>query len=197
MLSELASKIEQAGVNNLQVLDAVEKLREGNARSGVRVSDYVRRPFRVLARSRIKVTFLLDEFGQTAKEECEIEPSFYGLLRDLTRHGVSYVIATRELLSTIEASLVEQEDTPTSFLHDIFHPVFVPLFFRQEARNTVNGLLDTAHQSQHVLEQFWPKYNGLLYELSGFHPFFLQILFDADTKTIDKGSLSRRSWPAF
>jgi tetratricopeptide (TPR) repeat protein len=133
--------------------------------------------FRTLTKSKVKVTFLFDEFEDTVAGSNPVDLSFYKILRNLAldkETRLTYIIATRQELSEVERSLERKFTSLSSPLFNIFHQLVVPPFSEDEARQMVNGLLQSAGLDLAARLSFWLQ-RDLLLQLSGFHPFFLQI----------------------
>ena len=102
---------------------------------------------------------------------------FYRVLRNIALDQgteLTYVIATRQDLSQVERHLEQRFTSLSSPLFNIFHTLVIPTFSEDDARQMVSGLLESAGLDLSAKLSFWFQ-RDLLFHLSGFHPFFLQI----------------------
>jgi len=172
LLTALSQAVALADLEAETIARANEQLRSGEL-----VSQTLLGLFRTLANDGIKVTFLFDEFEATAQEKNPVDLSFYKILRNLAideKTSLTYIIATRQELSKVELLLERQFTTLTSPLFNIFHQLVIAPFSEEEARQMANGLLQSTDLDWGTILSFWLQ-QDLLFQLSGFHPFFLQI----------------------
>ncbi len=170
LLSTLLEEITSAGIETKTVNWAIEQIKAGEL-----ASHTLLKMFRSLGHDGIRVTFLFDEFEATVQAENSVDLSFFKILRNLaidkdTR--LSFVIATRQELSTVERTLERQYTSLSSPLFNIFHQLIILPFSKTEALKMINNYLDSIDMSIKLnvgIEQ------DFLFQLSGFHPFFMQI----------------------
>jgi hypothetical protein len=172
LLGTLVEEMAHVGLKTESVTEAIEQLRSGSL-----IQPTLLALFRSLADEGVRVTLLFDEFEATAQRKNPVDLSFYKILRNLAIDGktrLSYVIATRQELSEVERSIEQRFTALSSPLFNIFHQLVVTPFSEDEAREMVSGLLQSAALDLATKLSFWLQRN-LLFKLSGFHPFFLQI----------------------
>jgi cell division septation protein DedD len=172
LMTALLNEMAQAGLETGCVTRAV-----GQLQSGELVFQTLLKMFRTLAKHRVSITFLFDEFEATVYGRNPVDLRFYKILRNLAldkETRASYVIATRQELSKVEMSLEKQFTDLSSPLFNIFHQAIITSFSEIEARQMVNSLLQSAGLDLAAKLSFWLQ-RDLLFQLSGFHPFFLQI----------------------
>lgn len=179
ILSALVDEGEDAPVLHNFITQNITQLQSGKL-----AFQSLLRVFRRIAKEHVRVTFLFDEFEATARGEKPLDIRFYKMLRNLALDQgtqVSYVIATRQELSRVEKTVELHYTTLSSPLFNIFHQLVILPFSEDEARQMVNSLLQRAGLDLAAKLSFWLQ-KDLLFELSGFHPFFLQLacrqLFD-------------------
>lgn len=179
LLSTLLEETDHAGLETNIVAKALEELKS----KGI-VFHTLLRMFKALANNGVQVTFLFDEFestvldlGTALRKEKPVDLRFYKILRNLAldqKTKVNYVIATRQELSKVEFLLEQQFTSLSSPLFNIFHQLIVPLFSEDEARRMINVFLESAGLDFSAKLNFWLQ-RDFLFQLSGFHPFFLQM----------------------
>jgi len=172
LLTALLEEMGRDGLETRAVSDAIEQLQ-----SGALVFQTLLKLCRNLANNEIRVTFLFDEFEATVHGKNPVDISFFKMLRNLAQDQytkLTYVIATRQELSKVEKSLEQSFTSLSSPLFNIFQQLIIPLFSEDEARQVINGLLQSTGLDLAAKLSFWLQ-RDLLFQLSGFHPFFLQI----------------------
>ena len=172
LLATLAEEMNHLGLEAESITRAIEQLQSGSLPQPTLLA-----LFRTLASAGIRVTFLFDEFEATAQRKHPVDLSFYKILRNLAIDGktsLSYVIATRQELSEVERFIERQFTGLSSPLFNIFHQLVATSFSKDEAREMVGGLLQSIALDPDTKLGFWLQ-QDLLFQLSGFHPFFLQI----------------------
>ncbi len=109
---------------------------------------------------------------------------FYKILRKVAlKKGtkLSYIVATRQALDEVEWNVEKRYRSSTfpislsSPFYNIFTKLTIPLFSEDEARKLVSNCLESTNLSFGAKINFWLQHN-LLFRLSGFHPFFLEIV---------------------
>lgn len=172
ILTNLAEEFEATDQLHTLITESIEQLQAGKL-----AFQNILRLFRNIAKEEKRITFLFDEFEATARGEKPVDIRFYKMLRNLALDQgtqVSYVIATRQELSRVEKTLELHYTTLSSPLFNIFHQLVILPFTEDESRQMVNSLLQSAGLDLAAKLSFWLQ-KDLLFELSGFHPFFLQI----------------------
>jgi hypothetical protein len=132
--------------------------------------------FFAVKKQRLKTVLLLDEFDTVTQNE-NLEPDFFGLLRSL-------IISRDTELALVTTSGQEiAEMSPKDTLGSPFFNIFETVFLKPFDVNDALQLIDTALVTSGVF--FEQTEIEFLTELSGRHPFFLQMgcyyLYDAYT----------------
>jgi len=171
ILTSLSEEMASAGLETKCVLGAIEQLQSGGL-----IYSTLFKVFATLRNNGYRVTFLFDEFEATANEKNPIDLSFYRLLRnfaidDYTK--VNYLIATRQPLSDVERFVERKFSARSSHFYNIFTQLLIQPFSSDEAALMVNSLLKSTTLSFRTRLSFWLQ-RDFLFQLSGFHPFFLQ-----------------------
>ncbi|CAN2050214.1 hypothetical protein GMMP13_930005 [Candidatus Magnetomoraceae bacterium gMMP-13] len=139
--------------------------------------------FDLLNESDIKINFLFDEFELTAKNPY-LGDSFYNNLRSLGteyKRIVSYVIATRTGLATLQ-------DTVNKYSSPFFN-IFTTRTLSTFTQNDIKKLIFQYIKQAELDSSFAYKlYNesSFLYDITGYHPFFIQTLCYHLMKKSDK-----------
>lgn len=171
LLTTLSEEMARSGLHTKSVIQVIEQLQSGKS-----ILSSLRKFFALLLKDGYKVTFLFDEFEATANEKNPIDLSFYKILRNLALDNytkVSYLIATRQPLSDVEKSVEQKFTARSSPFYNIFTGLLIEPFSSDEAALMVNGLLKSTTLSFRTRLSFWLQ-RDFLFQLSGFHPFFLQ-----------------------
>lgn len=136
--------------------------------------------------SGLKIHLLLDEFEQTARNP-GLGDSFYDALRSLpTRaENISYVIATRTGLATLQPAY----DKISSPFFNIFTRTTLGPFKEDEVHHLIFDYLARAGLDISLAERLCTE-SEFLYEVTGYHPFFLQMLCYHLCASLD-----RPDWP--
>jgi len=135
-----------------------------------------------LGASGFKIHFLLDEFDQTEHYPNLGEP-FYDALRSLpTRAGnVSYVIATRIGLAALQSTY----SRVSSPFFNIFTTITLMPFQEDEVYDLIFDYFDRAELDVLLAEKLCTE-SSFLYDVTGYHPFFLQMLCYHLCASLDK-----------
>jgi tetratricopeptide (TPR) repeat protein len=122
-----------------------------------------------LKQLKIRLLLLLDEF-EYVSHNSELDRSFFGGLRNLISSNllVSAIIASRKQLTEIER-LIPGFDITTSPLFNVFTTLNIGVFHNNDARTLCNTYL------QGTTVKFTDDDFKFLFELTGYHPFFLQM----------------------
>ncbi len=133
----------------------------------------LRRLLRKLFVHEYRVHLLFDEFEQISDNEY-IQRSFYSFLRSLAtgqNSSVSYIIASRKPLSEIEPAM-----TGSAFFN-IFATESLSLFGEKEAYQLILDAFSRSNiENKKEKIRLLRENLRILYDLTGFHPFFLQAL---------------------
>ncbi|MFZ5918126.1 MAG: AAA family ATPase [Chloroflexota bacterium] len=149
--------------------------------------------------SDIQITLLLDEFDQTA-ENSELGNDFYSQLRSLpqrTDNKISFVIATRLGLTALQHKYSEL----SSPLFNIFTPKILSPFGKDEVYDLIYGYFERAHLNMALAQKLCDE-SAFLFDLTGYHPFFLQLLCyhlcnELDAPNWPRGEARHRAVQAF
>ena len=130
------------------------------------------RTFKYFGTSGFKIHLLLDEFDQVARN-ANLGDAFYDALRSLpTQAGnISYVIATRTGLAALQPSY----DKFSSPFFNIFTQITLPPFNEEEVRSLIFDYFARAGLEFSLAERLCSE-SPFLYDVTGYHPFFLQTL---------------------
>ncbi len=130
------------------------------------------RAFAALDDSGVKLHLLFDEFDQTARNPNLGDP-FYDALRSLpTRaENISYVIATRTGLTALQPT----SSKVSSPLFNIFTQVILSPFREDEVYRLIFDYFARAELDISLADKLCEEL-PFLYEVTGYHPFFLQTL---------------------
>ncbi|OQX15360.1 MAG: hypothetical protein BWK80_41040 [Desulfobacteraceae bacterium IS3] len=138
--------------------------------------------FNNMGKENYKFHLLLDEFESTSVIPLEQRKAFYGVLRSFparTEKNVSYIIATRTGLMSLEDSM----DRNSSPLSNIFSRIISLRPFNTEEVSEMihNYLSDVPSSAEKLYSQ-----DELLYQYSGYHPFFLNMICSYLYENMDK-----------
>jgi hypothetical protein len=125
-----------------------------------------------LGTAGLKIHLLLDEFEQTAHNPNLGDP-FYDALRSLTTRAenVSYIFATRTGL----AALQPDHSKASSPFFNIVTTVVLGTLQEYEVHSLIVGYFDRAGLEPSLAERLCSE-SSFLYDVTGYHPFFLQTL---------------------
>ncbi len=125
-----------------------------------------------LTASDFKFHFLFDEFDQTVLNP-NLDNSFYGALRSWTTRAenISYIIATRQGLSELQ----KYYDQISSPLFNIFSSITLSPFQQNEVDELIFNYFERAGLKPALAEKLCEQ-APFLYDVTGYHPFFLQTL---------------------
>jgi AAA+ ATPase superfamily predicted ATPase len=125
--------------------------------------------------SGIRIHLLFDEFEQTARNP-NLGDSFYKALRSLPgqTRNISYVIATRTGLADLELELSDYGKLSSPFFN-IFTTLTLRPFEEYEVTQLILDYFDRSQLDFALAEKLRAQIQ-FLYEVTGYHPFFLQAL---------------------
>ncbi|MCP4112348.1 MAG: TIR domain-containing protein [Desulfobacteraceae bacterium] len=118
---------------------------------------------------------LFDEFEQTALNP-NLGEQFYNTLRGLYQRteNISYVIATR--IGLAELQLMNEELPPISSpFFNIFTTVILNPLEKDEVHSLIFDYFEMADLDKSLSEKLWNE-SSFLFDITGYHPFFLQML---------------------
>lgn len=120
----------------------------------------------------LKIHLLFDEFEQTQKNP-ELDDAFYDALRSLIirSRNVSYVIATRTGLAALQS---EHTQISSPFFNIFTGITLLPFEEGEVRRMLINYVMRTGAELS-LAEKLHAEL-PFLYEITGYHPFFLQLL---------------------
>lgn len=128
----------------------------------------------------LTIHFLFDEFDQV-EENTNIGVNFLNTLRSMANPHLSYIIASRKELNVIEHKVVGKERIASAF-HNIFTSEILVCFTYKDFQNFINKNLmrmDKGSISEEQRFQLAEKFfsiSDILYDTTGYHPYFLQLL---------------------
>jgi formylglycine-generating enzyme required for sulfatase activity len=122
--------------------------------------------------SGLKIHLLLDEFDQTARNP-NLGDLFYDALRSLPTRAdnVSYVIATRTGLAALQPTY----DRVSSPLFNIFTSITLGPFQTDDVLHLIFDYFARGKLDMSLAERLCTE-SSFLYDITGYHPFFLQML---------------------
>ncbi len=125
-----------------------------------------------LDNSGFKIHLLLDEFDQTVRNHNLGDP-FYDTLRSLTTRAenISYVIATRTGLANLQPTT----NKVSSPFFNIFTNITLSSFQEDEVYRLIFSYFAQANIDISLAEKLCNE-SAFLYDVTGYHPFFLQTL---------------------
>lgn len=130
------------------------------------------RALALLDNAKLNIHFLFDEFDQTERNP-NLGDSFYDTLRSLpTRaENISYVIATRTGLAALQPIY----DKVSSPFFNIFTSITLTPFTEDEVYKLIFDYFAQAELDISLAEKLCDE-SDFLYDVTGYHPFFLQML---------------------
>jgi hypothetical protein len=147
--------------------------------------------FEAIDACNVSVVLLLDEFEHVTMSPRFSPDFFYGLRSLATRHSLALVTSSR--LQLIELS--HSDAIRSSPFFNIFANVRLPLLADREAQELISSALHGTSV------QFTPDELGIIDELAGPHPFFIQMagawLFEEYARTLDAAPRSAALRQAF
>ena len=125
-----------------------------------------------LHHSGFKFHLLFDEFEQT-RHNPNLRDPFYNALRSLPvrADNISYVIATRTGLAALQTS----HSQISSPFFNIFTTIRLAPFLEDDVRHFIFNYFDQAGLDRPLAEKFCDEIPSL-HDVTGYHPFFLQML---------------------
>jgi len=134
------------------------------------------RMFSELEHIGLKFNLLLDEFEFTAQNQRFGVP-FYDHLRSLTSmaRNISFVIATRTSLRRLEEMSYSHSALHSSPLFNIFTTIALQPFEEDEVHDLIYRYFQQANPD-HTLAEKLAAQMPFLYDITGYHPFFVQLL---------------------
>lgn len=125
-----------------------------------------------LSNSGLKIHLLFDEFDQTVRNR-NLGDTFYDTLRSLptSTKNLSYVVATREGLSELQTFYAKI----SSPFFNIFTNATLKPFEKKEVFHLIFEYFARAETDISLAERLCDE-SSFLYEVTGYHPFFIQTL---------------------
>ncbi len=149
--------------------------------------------------AKYNIHLLFDEFEQTA-DNPNLGNSFYKALRSLPTvraKNISYVIGTRTELAALQPGYNKY----SSPFFNIFTCIILPPFQNKEVRKLIFVYFKHAGLNMQLAEKLCAKL-PLLYDITGYHPFFLQtfcyhLCTELDSSDWPSGEAWRKALKAF
>lgn len=153
-------------INNINIKKEINTLTKNKAQ--IRLMDFESIILDII--KNIKIVFLFDEFESITKNK-NFDDAFLWGLRSLSKY-VAYVTATQRSLIDLSKGEEVQPSVPSPFFN-VFQPIDLGPFKDDEARELIEGYLKWVKSLDYF--SFSSEDFKFISNISGLHPFFLQI----------------------